>query len=123
LQGENREGQFVDISITDGVLAQLGPYYAAYSMNKKMPDETDMVSTGTVPFYNLYRTKDNKMLALGCSEPWFYVNLCKALGCEEMIPYQGDVEKYSEAFEKFTRQFLTKTRDECSIYSQNPILL
>ncbi len=51
------EGQFVDISITDGVIAQLGPYYAAYSMNKKMPAETDMVSTGTVPFYNLYKTR------------------------------------------------------------------
>jgi crotonobetainyl-CoA:carnitine CoA-transferase CaiB-like acyl-CoA transferase len=106
------EGQFVDISITDGVVAQLGPYYAAYTMNKKMPDETDMVSTGTAPFYNIYKTKDNKMLGLGCSEPWFYANLCKALGCEEMIPWQGDIEKYSEITELFTKRFLTKTRDE-----------
>ncbi|NLA76101.1 MAG: CoA transferase [Deltaproteobacteria bacterium] len=106
------EGQFVDISITDGVISQLGPYFAAYSMNKKMPDKTDMVSTGTAPFYNLYRTKDNKMLSLGCSEPWFYVNLCKAIGCEDMIPYQGEVEKYKEVTERFTRRFLTKTRDE-----------
>ncbi|MBN1905348.1 MAG: CoA transferase [Deltaproteobacteria bacterium] len=106
------EGQFVDISITDGVIAQLGPYFAAYSMNKKMPDEIDLVSTGTVPFYNLYRTKDGKMLGLGCSEPWFYVNLCKAMGCEEMIPYQGEVEKYEEITERFSKIFLTKTRDE-----------
>jgi crotonobetainyl-CoA:carnitine CoA-transferase CaiB-like acyl-CoA transferase len=106
------EGQFVDISITDGVVAQLGPYFAAYSMNKKMPDETDMVSTGTAPFYNLYKTKDGKMLSLGCSEPWFYVNLCKALGCEDMIPYQGAVEKYGEVTEVFTQRFLEKTRDE-----------
>lgn len=106
------EGQFVDISITDGVIAQLGPYFAAYSMNKKMPDEADMVSTGTVPFYNLYKTKDCKMLSLGCSEPWFYVNLCKALGCEDMIPHQGVVEKYGEVTEVFTQRFLEKTRDE-----------
>ncbi len=106
------EGQFVDISITDGVVSQLGPYFAAYSMNNKMPAETDMVSTGTVPFYNLYKTKDGKMLSLGCSEPWFYVNLCKALGCEDIIPYQGAVEKYGEVTEVFTQRFLEKTRDE-----------
>lgn len=106
------EGQFVDISITDGVVSQLGPYFAAYSINNKMPDETDMVSTGTVPFYNIYETKDGKKLSLGCSEPWFFANLCKALDCEAMIPFHGEVEKFDEVTEVFTRKFLTKNRDE-----------
>ena len=106
------EGQFVDISITDGVVAQLGPYFAAYSMNRKMPDETDMVSTGTAPFYNIYETKDGKKISLGCSEPWFYVNLCKALDCEDMIPYHGEVEKFGEIAEVFKKKFLTKNRNE-----------
>ncbi len=111
-RGKTGEGQFVDISITDGVIAQLGPYYAAYSMNKGMPDETDMVSTGTVPFYNIFKTKDGKRISLGCSEPWFYVNLCKALECEDMIPYHGDVNKNGEVTEAFTKKFMTRTRDE-----------
>ncbi len=106
------EGQFVDISITDGVVAQLGPYFAAYSMNGKMPDETDMVSTGTVPFYNIYATKDGKKISLGCSEPWFWVNLCKALDCEDMIPYHGEVDKFGEVTGVFKKKFLTKNRDE-----------
>lgn len=106
------EGQFVDISITDGVVSQLGPYFAAYSMNNKMPDETDMVSTGTVPFYNIYETKDGKKLSLGCSEPWFFVNLCRALDCEDMIPFHGEVEKFGEVTKVFRERFLTKTRDE-----------
>lgn len=111
-RGKTGEGQFVDISITDGVVAQLGPYFAAYSMNKKMPDVTDMVSTGTVPFYNIYETRDGKKISLGCSEPWFFVNLCKALECEDMIPFHGDVDKFDEVTEVFSRKFLTKTRDE-----------
>jgi crotonobetainyl-CoA:carnitine CoA-transferase CaiB-like acyl-CoA transferase len=107
------EGQFVDISITDGVVAQLGPYFAAYSKNNnRMPDERDMVSTGTVPFYNIYTAKDGKRLSLGCSEPWFFVNLCKALDCEEMIPFHGEVDKFDEVTETFKKKFLTKGRDE-----------
>ena len=109
---KNGAGQFVDISITDGVVSQLGPYYAAYSMNNKMPDEADMVSTGTAPFYNIYETKDGKKLSLGCSEPWFFVNLCKALDCEDMIPYHGEVKKFEEVTNIFTEKFLTKTRDD-----------
>ena len=111
-RGKTGEGQFVDISITDGVVAQLGPYFAAYSMNKKMPDERDMVSTGTVPFYNIYGTKDGKKISLGCSEPWFYVNLCRALGCEEMIPYHGEADRFDEVTGVFKKKFLTKSRDE-----------
>ena len=107
------EGQFVDISITDGVVSQLGPYFAAFlNNNNRMPDETDMVSTGTVPFYNIYEAKDGKKISLGCAEPWFYVNLCKALDCEDMIPFHNEVEKFDKVTEVFKKKFLTKTRDE-----------
>ena len=54
------EGQFVDISITDGIVSQLAPYFGAYVMNNRMPNESDRVSMGTMPFYNVYRTKDGK---------------------------------------------------------------
>lgn len=106
------EGQFVDISITDGVVSQLGPYFAAFNMNRRMPEATDMVSTGTVPFYNIYEAKDGKKLSLGCSEPWFFVNLCKALDCEELIPFHGKAERYDEVKKVLTEKFLTKDRDE-----------
>ena len=106
------EGQFVDISITDGVVSQLGPYFGAYAMNRHMPASTDMVSTGTVPFYNIYETKDGKKISIGCSEPWFFANLCKALDCEEMTPHQSDTEKYGDITEAFSQKFLTRNRDE-----------
>lgn len=111
-RGKTGEGQFVDISITDGAVSQLGPYFAAYAMNNRMPDESDMVSTGTVPFYNIYKTKDGKKISLGCAEPWFFVNLCKALNCEDLIPLHGEVERFGEVADAFTKKFLTKSRDE-----------
>lgn len=111
-RGKTGEGQFVDISITDGIISQLGPYFGAYALNNRMPDKTDMVSTGTVPFYNIYETRDGKKISIGCSEPWFFVNLCKALECEDMIPYHAETGKYSEVTDVFSRRFLTRTRDE-----------
>ncbi len=106
------EGQFVDISITDGIVAQLAPYFGAYAMNNRMPDEPDRVSTGTMPFYNIYDTKDGKKISIGCSEPWFFVNLCRAIDCEELIPYHGDTEKAGEVFSALKKKFLEKSRDE-----------
>ena len=105
-------GQFVDISMTDGVVSMLSLYLGGYLENRSFPDETDKVSTGAVNFYNFYKTKDNKLLSIGCSEPPFFANLCKALGCDEYIPFQSDHEKAEEIKEFLNRTFLTKTRDE-----------
>lgn len=106
------EGQFVDISITDGIVSQLAPYFGAYVMNNRMPNESDRVSMGTMPFYNVYRTKDGKKISIGCSEPWFFVNLCKVLECEDLIPYHADAERAGKVKEVFSKKFLTKNRDE-----------
>ena len=62
---------------------------------------------------NFYKTKDGKYISIACAaEPWFYANLCKALGCEEFIRYQTDPEKAQEIKAFFEQKFLTKTRDE-----------
>ena len=105
-------GQFVDISMTDGVVSLLALYLGGYFQKNRMPDELDRVSMGAMPFYAIYQTKDGKMISLACSEPWFYANLCKALGCEKFIPHQHDLEKTDEIRAFFTRAFLTRTRDE-----------
>jgi crotonobetainyl-CoA:carnitine CoA-transferase CaiB-like acyl-CoA transferase len=106
------EGQFVDISMTDGVVSMLALYLGGYLQENQMPDESDRTSTGAMPFYSLYKTKDGKMISLGCSEPPFFAALCKALACEAFIPFQADVEKADEIKAFFTQIFLTRTRDE-----------
>jgi crotonobetainyl-CoA:carnitine CoA-transferase CaiB-like acyl-CoA transferase len=106
------EGQFVDISMTDGVVSMLALYLSGYFQNNCSPDEQDRISVGSKPFYNLYKTKDDKLISIGCSEPFFFINLCKTLGCEKFIPYQTDLEKSDDIKEFFTKTFTTRTRDE-----------
>ncbi|MDD3719024.1 MAG: CaiB/BaiF CoA-transferase family protein [Actinomycetota bacterium] len=75
------EGQFVDISMLDCVVALLhnsiGPYL-----------ETGEEPAGnllhTLPHYGIFETLDGKGLALGIAhEDWFWNNLCEALGMDE----------------------------------------
>lgn len=106
------EGQFVDISMTDGVVSMLAPYLGQYLENRTFPDEMDKVSMGVTHFYNFYETKDNRFIAIGCSEPPFFANLCKALECEEFIPFQTDPGKAREIKDFLSKKFLSRTRDE-----------
>jgi crotonobetainyl-CoA:carnitine CoA-transferase CaiB-like acyl-CoA transferase len=106
------KGQFVDISMTDGVVSLLALYLGGYFQKNRMPDEPDRVSMGTMPFYAIYETKDGKLISIACSEPWFFADLCKALECEEFIPHQYDPDKVDEIRAFFTRAFLARTRDE-----------
>jgi crotonobetainyl-CoA:carnitine CoA-transferase CaiB-like acyl-CoA transferase len=106
------EGQFVDISMTDGAVSQSVLYMGGYFQNGHLADEADRVSMGVAPFYTAYETKDGKKITLACSEPWFFKNLCTALDCEQFIDYQFDKSKAAEVKDHLTRIFKDKTRDE-----------
>ena len=106
------KGQFVDISMSDGVVSLLSLYIGGYFQNGSKPRKEDRVSLGAMHFYNFYETKDGKHISLGCSEPWFFANLCKVLGCEEYISEQTNLEKIEEIKEFFRKTFLTRSRDE-----------
>lgn len=104
-------GQFVDISITDGVVSLLSLYLGGHFQHGARQE--DRISTEITPLNNFYVTKDGKYISIACAaEPWFYANLCKVLGCEEFIPYQTDPEKAHEIKAFFEQKFLSKTRDE-----------
>jgi crotonobetainyl-CoA:carnitine CoA-transferase CaiB-like acyl-CoA transferase len=106
------EGQYVDISMTDGVVSLLSLYIGGYFQQGEMPKKADLTSCGVKPYYGVYETKDGKFISIACAEPRFYMNLCQALGCEEFIPHQTDADKEGEIRAYFRQQFLTRTRDE-----------
>ncbi|MFC1994614.1 CaiB/BaiF CoA transferase family protein [Chloroflexota bacterium] len=107
------KGQYVDITYLEGSLSQLTWAMAKYLCTGEEPKRGDDWLTGASPFYNTYLTKDDKYISVGCVEPHFWINLCKALGHEEYIPCQHDEgEKRDEIFAAFRKVFRTKTRDE-----------
>lgn len=106
-------GQYVDISMTDGVFSLLAQETSFYLGTGVAPRRGEALLNGGVPYYNVYQTKDGKYLAVGCLESWFYENLCRALGLPDLIPHQNATgEKREETFRAFRDVFKTRTRDE-----------
>ena len=107
------KGQFVDVSMTDGVIALMSMWinpYLAYGLDFK---RGDTMFTGHYPWYNVYETKDSKYISVGAFEPWFYANLCQLLGREDFIEHQfAEGEKREEISQYFKQTFLSKSRDE-----------
>lgn len=105
-------GQLVDIAMTDGAISMLCLYLSRYFQNGTLPGPEERVSCGAAHYYNHYQTSDGKFISIACSEPWFFANLCRTLGCQDFIPYQTDSAKTDEIMAYFKQKFLTRTRDE-----------
>jgi len=107
------EGQYVDVSLTDGVVEMLSLYINPYLLFGSESKKGETIFTGQYPWYNVYQTKDGKYITVAAFEAWFYANLCRLLGREDFIEHQfADGAKQDEMFECFRQAFLTRTRDE-----------
>jgi crotonobetainyl-CoA:carnitine CoA-transferase CaiB-like acyl-CoA transferase len=105
-------GQFVDAAMMDGVMYLLVQFLSGYFANGEIPAPGKSMLTGGAPHYNIYQTKDGKFLSIGSLEPWFYANLCRAVGREDLIPHEFNESKHPELLAHLREVFKTKTRDE-----------
>jgi crotonobetainyl-CoA:carnitine CoA-transferase CaiB-like acyl-CoA transferase len=105
-------GQYVDIAMLDGTMLLIAQALSTYFTNEKIPKRGYTSMDGAAPYYNLYETKDGKTITIGSVEPWFYANLCRAIGCEEYITDQNNHSKWTEMLQRFATIFKTRTRDE-----------
>jgi crotonobetainyl-CoA:carnitine CoA-transferase CaiB-like acyl-CoA transferase len=106
-------GQFVDISMTDGVYSMLVSQLSAYFATGAVPRRGETTLDGGAHYYNTYETKDGKWLSIGAIEPWFYANLCKAIGREDLLPCEFVEGEQRQALKATLQEtFKTKTRDE-----------
>ena len=106
-------GQYVDIAMTEGVLYMLcGMIGDALSQGFKPGRGSNRLNGGS-PYYNVYQTADSKYFSIAAIEPWFWENLCRAIGREDLIPHQsaGD-DKRDEIAQTLESVFLSRTRDE-----------
>ncbi|MBI5966860.1 MAG: CoA transferase [Deltaproteobacteria bacterium] len=107
------KGQFVDISMFDGVVGFQHAALAEYLSMGQAPKRGKFWAAGNIPCYSLYETKDGKAITLGPLEPHFWANLCRALGREDFIEHQWTKgEKRQEIYSFFRETFRQKTRDE-----------
>src|SRR5579863_5610891 len=105
-------GQYVDIAMLDGTMLLIAQALSNHYGKGWIPRRGATTLDGSAPYYNLYLTKDDKYITIGSVEPWFYANLCRALGAEEFIQDEYNSARFDEIKARFTEIFKTKTRDE-----------
>jgi alpha-methylacyl-CoA racemase len=105
-------GQYVDISMLDGAVALMAQTFSTFFASGQVPRRGETMLDGGIPNYNVYLTRDNKYLTIAALEPWFFANLCRALGCEQYIPHEYDAARREEIHRFLSETFKTKTRDE-----------
>ena len=110
-----RKGQYLDISMTDSVFSFM-PMAAAFHFSKDLNDGTinpKNLLHGEVPFYSVYKTKDNKYLSVGSIEIKFWRELVKGLEREDLI-LKGNAqgEEKERVFKEIQKEFLKKTQKE-----------
>ena len=107
------QGQYVDIAMTEGVLYMLAGTLSGFFARGVAPGRGTTRLNGGAPYYNVYNTKDGKYFTIAAIEPWFWRNLCTALGREDLAGLQSAEGQEKEQVEQFlTETFLTRTRDE-----------
>ena len=111
-RSQTGRGQYVDISMMDGSLALLAQAFSTFFANHKVPRRGESINDGGIPNYNVYLTKDDKYVTIAAIEPWFFANMCRAIGREDFIPHEYDSAKRPEIARVFAETFKTKTRDE-----------
>jgi crotonobetainyl-CoA:carnitine CoA-transferase CaiB-like acyl-CoA transferase len=107
-------GQFVDISMLDGVVSLIPDAAALFFGEGESPRMGERRLTGGLPQYQTYRTRDGKYLAVGALEEKFWANLSRALGRPEWadrVPKERE-PRTQEIGEEMARIFLTKTQKE-----------
>ena len=106
------QGQYIDIAITDGMMALNNVYAAASLIDDKSPDyESRMFNGGSL--YGYYETKDGKYMSVGSLEPGFCSVFYETIGRPDLISPTGIMPANFEEVRKQIREiFKMKTRDE-----------
>lgn len=105
-------GQYVDISMTDGVIGMMG-YAASFTWLAGEPlRRGDSMLTGRFPWYRVYRCADGRYLSIGAVEARFWRALCEHFGRPEWTARQYDEQARGEMHAFFETRFAEKPRDD-----------
>ena len=114
-------GQFVDVSYTDSVITLMTFFLQQHLAGGLKFPRGEWALSGGYPYYQTYEASDGKLISLGCVEPWFWENLCTAIGREDLKSFSFTPEHFlhkppdatwQKAEDEVKKIFLTKTRDE-----------
>lgn len=85
------EGQLVDVSLQEGVVALVAPLLAWLLRER---DRRWTLLYGEAPWYGIYRTADDRHLVIAAVEPWFWERVCRVLGRPQWVAAQYETASW-----------------------------
>ncbi|MGC1402411.1 MAG: CaiB/BaiF CoA-transferase family protein [Thermodesulfobacteriota bacterium] len=105
------EGQYLDISMMDGVMAFNIVSGTSCLVDGKTPArESERLNGGIL--YDFYETKDGEYMSLGALEPQFFMAFCEAIARPDLISGGIAPENIEKVKSEIREIFRSKTRDE-----------
>ncbi|MEU1597318.1 CaiB/BaiF CoA-transferase family protein [Streptomyces sp. NPDC005708] len=106
-------GQVVDASMAEGAGLLMTMMYELVGRGQWDLRREANMNDGGAHFYSVYRTADDRHVAVAAMEPKFYADLLDALGLEPSeLPAQWDRAQWPAMKRRFGEVFRTRTRDE-----------
>jgi crotonobetainyl-CoA:carnitine CoA-transferase CaiB-like acyl-CoA transferase len=105
------EGQYIDVAMTDGVLAFNAMVGAAYlAEGRELEREGHLLNGGSL--YDFYETGDGRYLSFGGLEPQFFAAFCRAIDRPDLIPGTVVTADLPQVKKEVREILKTKTREE-----------
>jgi len=101
------EGRHIDVSMYAGVQALLTIPLAAWRATGREPVAGKEILSGRYACYCLFQGSDDRWLAVGALEPKFWAELCRRLGCDDLIARQFE-DPVDEVKSRIAAIFRTK---------------
>jgi crotonobetainyl-CoA:carnitine CoA-transferase CaiB-like acyl-CoA transferase len=106
-------GSYLDVSMLAGVESLLTVPLAIHRSTRREPEAGNEMLSGRYACYNVYAASDGRWLAVGALEPKFWAELCRRIGCDDLIPLQfASGEARTQVKERVGAIFRTRTAAE-----------
>ncbi len=111
-RNQTGKGQYIDISMTDGLLGFLSIPLFFHQQTQKLPRRSDGMLSHRYACYNTYETADGRYLSIGTVEHRFWKKLCEYLDIPEYIDFQYDDTRRTEIIDTLRSIFRHRTLDQ-----------
>jgi alpha-methylacyl-CoA racemase len=113
-RGIDGRGGVVESSILAGSVGLSPIFYGLLAAGAWKIGRGVNLLDGGAPYYRVYRTSDDRFVAVGAIEPKFYAQLLKVTGLEGTLDArrQNDRSTWDETARVLAERFATRTRDD-----------
>ncbi len=105
------QGQYIDVAMTDGVMAFNAMVGAAFlAEGQELDREGHLLNGGSL--YDFYQTKDDRYISFGGLEPQFFAAFCRAINRPDLVPGQVITTDLPKIKQEVREMIRSKTRDQ-----------